>query len=111
MQLANNQFIVLSVNPEVKTKIRKWAATVNGEPTIQSEAKSVQQGTATDNTEWNGEKTIFTFDAEPGTVEVGDTISGNIDHQAPTRILNVFRGTRKERRRASEIHAEASTPV
>ena len=90
MQLANNQFIVLSVNPEIKTKVKKWAATVNGEPTIQSESKSYQRGTATDGSHFDGEKTIFTFDVDPDTVEAGDTISGNIDHQQPTHIKNVI---------------------
>jgi len=90
MQLANNQFIVLSVNPEIKTKVKKWAATVNGEPAIQSESKSYQRGTATDGSHFDGEKTIFTFDVDPDTVEAGDTISGNIDHQQPTHIKNVI---------------------
>jgi hypothetical protein len=90
MHFANNQFIVLSVDPEIKTKVRKWAATVNGEPTIQEEKKSIQQGTATDGTAYDGEKTVFTFDAEPGTVEAGDTISGDIGHQQPTHIKNVI---------------------
>jgi len=90
MHLANNQFIVLSVNPEIETKVKKWPAYVNGELVLQQDSTQCQQGTATDGTAYDGEKTVFTFDAEPGTVEVGDTISGNIDHQAPTRILNVF---------------------
>jgi hypothetical protein len=90
MQLANNQFIVLSVNPEIKTKVKKWAATVNGEPTIQSESQSYQRGTATDGSHFDGEKTIFTFDAEPGTVEAEDIISGSIDHRTPTHINAVI---------------------
>jgi hypothetical protein len=90
MQLANNQFVVLSVNPEIKTEVRKWPACVNGELVLQQDSTQYQQGTATDGTAYDGEKTVFTFDAEPGTVEVGDTISGNIDHHAPTRIHNVF---------------------
>lgn len=55
MHFANNQFIVLSVDPEIKTKVRKWAATVNGEPTIQEEKKPIQQGTATDGTAYEVE--------------------------------------------------------
>lgn len=87
MQLANGLYQVLSVNPVLKTKTRRWIATVNGEPTIQAESKSYQTGTCTDGSEFQGEKTIYQFETDDlNVIEVGDAISGRVDHRTPTLV-------------------------
>lgn len=91
MQLANGLYQVLSVNPELKTKTRRWLATVNGEPTIQSASKSYQTGTCTDGSEFEGEKTIYQFETDDlNVIETGDAISGRVDHRTPTLVTEAL---------------------
>ena len=91
MQLANGLYQVLSVNPELKTKTRRWIATVNGEPTIQSESKSYQTGTCTDGSEFEGEKTVYQFETgDLNVIDVGDAISGRVDHRTPTLVTEAL---------------------